>query len=100
MKGIAKETKTRVIRMSLNTADMSVAVIDPVKAVTVSRKMSMSSDVTDRKKRSDVEAMTGTKMSRPILTSDECLKLLSWMPTATMAKKIIRTVLSKMVSCE
>ena len=100
MKGIAKKIKTDAMRVSLNAADKNLAKLDSVNTLSSLRKTSISIEASEMKNSRVVDTMTWTKMSRPILMSEECLKLFPWMPMATKVKKPIRTVLPKIVSIE
>ena len=95
-----KKMKMHAMRVSLNPADTKEAILSSVKVVSSLRKTSISIEASEVKNSRVVETMTGTKMSRPILMSEECLKLFSWMLMDTAAKKPIRTVLPKIVSSE
>ena len=100
MKGMAKKIKTHAVRVSLNTADIRGANLNSVKMLSFLRKISISMEASEVKNSNVVETMMGRNMSRPILISEECLKLFSWMLIARAVKKPIRTVLPKIVSRE
>ena len=92
--------KTLAMRVNLSVADTKVADLDFVTTLMLFRKTNISIEASDVKNSRVVDTMMWTKMSRPILMSEECLKWFSWMLMTTTAKKPIRTMLPKIVSSQ